>query len=116
MVVEERVYTIHPGKLAEYTSNYEQYGKAVQLRHLVNMVGYYATEIGPLNVVVHMWAYDDLNQRAARRAALFADAEWLDYVKRVQPLLVSQESRVMNPMPFFRAKLDAMVAAAKAVY
>ena len=35
----------------------------VQLKHLPHMVGYYVTEIGRLNLVVHLWAYDDLNQR-----------------------------------------------------
>ena len=33
------------------------------------MLGYYTPEIGPQNMVVHMWAYDDLNQRDACRAA-----------------------------------------------
>jgi len=27
-------------------------------------VGYYTTETGPLNQIVHLWAYQDLNERA----------------------------------------------------
>ena len=46
MYVEERMYTLHVGKAAEYFKNYEQFGMQVQLRHLPHMVGYYVTEAG----------------------------------------------------------------------
>ena len=36
------------------------------------MVGYYVTESGPLNLVVHLWAYDSLDQRDKCRAAMTA--------------------------------------------
>ena len=55
-------------------------GLAVQKRILGHLVGYYSVEVGPLNQVVHLWAYDSLDERAKRRAALWADPEWLAYV------------------------------------
>ena len=54
MYVEERMYVLQIGKAAEYFKNYEQFGLKVQLKHLPNMVGYYVTESGPLNMVVHL--------------------------------------------------------------
>jgi hypothetical protein len=115
MIVEERVYTLQAGKVPEYLAAYAAEGIRIQTGHLGNMVGYYATEIGPLNVVVHMWAYEDLAQRAERRAKMLADPAWLAYVKKVQPFLMNQETRILNPAPFFAAKLEAMVKAANGV-
>ena len=60
MYVEERMYTLQVGTAAQYFKNYEEFGMKVQLKHLPHMVGYYVTESGPLNLVVHLWAYDDL--------------------------------------------------------
>ena len=41
-----------------------------QLKHLPHMVGYYVTEVGTLNMIVHMWAYESLDQREKCRAAM----------------------------------------------
>ncbi len=115
MIVEERVYTLHAGKVPEYLALYAAEGIRIQTGHLGNMVGYYSTELGPLNVIVHMWAYADLGQRAERRAKLMADPEWQTYVRKVTPFALTQESRILNPAPFFAPKLDAMVKAANGV-
>jgi hypothetical protein len=76
MYVEERMYLLHPGKAPEYFKHYEEVGMKVQMRHLPNLVGYYVTEAGMQNLVTHMWAYDDLNQREKMRAAMQADPDW----------------------------------------
>jgi hypothetical protein len=113
MLVEERIYTLHPGKVPVYLKLYEEEGLPIQSRILPAMLGYYSTEIGPLNVIVHMWAYEDLAQRAERRARMMADPGWQAYVPKVTPLIVSQESRILTPAPFFAARLEAMLRAAK---
>jgi len=113
MYVEERIYTMHVGKVAEYFRLYESEGMAVQLRHLPHMVGYYVTEIGPQNLVVHLWGYDDLNQRERCRAAMNADPAWQAYVVKIRPLMITQDTRVMKCAPFFEARLKKMLAAAK---
>jgi hypothetical protein len=113
MFVEERIYTLHPGKVPAYLKLYQEEGLAIQTRILPAMVGYYTTEIGDLNVVVHMWAYEDLKQRAEYRAKLQADPGWQAYVPKVTALIQHQETRIMNPAPFFAAKLEAMIGAAK---
>ena len=100
MIVEERIYTLYPGKVPEYMKHYETEGLAVQIRHLPRMVGYFTTEIGPLNQVIHMWGYDSLDQRAERRAALGADPAWQAYVAKIRPLIITQESKILLPMPW----------------
>jgi len=113
MYVEERIYTLQVGAAAQYFKNYEESGMKVQLRHLPHMVGYYVTESGPLNLVVHLWAYDDLNQRDKCRAAMQADPEWHAYLAKNRPFILSQDTRIMKCAPFFVDRLKKMLAAVK---
>ena len=100
MIVDERIYTLHPGKTAEYLKLYEAKGMPVQVRVLGNMLGYFQTEFGPLNQVVHLWGYDSLEDRRERRQQLFQEDEWLAYLKKMRPLLMSQENKLLIPAPF----------------
>jgi hypothetical protein len=113
MYVEERMYTLQVGKAPEYFKHYAESGMAVQLRHLPHMVGYYVTEVGPQNMVIHLWAYDDLDQREKCRAALSADPDWQAYLPKIRPLILSQDTRIMKCAPFFLERLRKMLAAAK---
>ena len=101
MYVEERIYRLKIGAVAEYCRNYEELGMKTQLKHLPHMVGYYFTEIGGLNCMVHLWAYDSLDQREKCRAAMSADPDWQEYLKKIRPLMKRQESRIMKCAPFF---------------
>ena len=100
MIVEQRTYTLHPGTVPEYLRHYQAEGLAIQRSILGNMVGYFYTEIGPLNQIVHMWAYQDLADRGRRRATLQADPEWRAYTAKVRPFLMSQETKILIPAPF----------------
>ena len=101
MIVEMRTYTLALGATGRYFKLYADKGLAVQKRILGHLVGYYSVEVGALNQVVHLWAYDSLDERAKRRAALWNDKRWLDYVAEVGPLVVKQENQILNPAPFF---------------
>jgi hypothetical protein len=104
MIVEERIHTMHPGTAPLYVAAYEAEGMPIQKRILGRMVGCYTTEFGPLNQVIHMWAYESLAERAERRAALFKDESWLDYLKKVRPHIATQESKLLIPAPFLKVK------------
>jgi NIPSNAP len=102
VIVEMREYTLHPGKVPEYLKLYEQEGLAIQRRILGRMVGYYSTEVGPsINQIIHLWAYDSLDDRIARRRQLQADPGWQAYVEKMRPMLAAQTNRILNPAPFF---------------
>jgi hypothetical protein len=111
MYVEERMYRLKIGAAPEYLKVYEEHGLKVQLRHLPHMVGYYFTEVGTLNMVVHMWAYDSLDQRDSCRAAMYADPAWKVYLDKSRPLMEIQETRIMKVAPFFVERLKKMLAA-----
>ena len=99
--VEMRTYRLVPGGQAEWFKNYEKHAMAVQKEILGNMVGYYYTEHGPLNEIVHMWGYDSLDDRLERHKKLFEQPEWNEFIPKIRPLMETQESRVMIPAPFF---------------
>lgn len=98
--IELRTYTFHPGRLPEFIRIYEQEGLEVQKRILGNMLGYFTTDIGALNQVVHLWGYEDLNQRQERRALLAADKTWQGYLAKILPLIQTMESKILVPTRF----------------
>lgn len=101
-----REYTLHAGKVPEYLKLYEREGLTIQREILGQMVGYYATEVGPaVNQVVHLWAYESFEDRQQRRARLAADPGWQSYLRKMRPMLVEQCNRIMTPAPFFEPEL-----------
>ena len=116
MIVEERNYTVKLAHLPEFWALYSKEGLAIQRRILGNLVGYYSTETGELNVVVHLWAYENYADREERRRKLAADPAWQAYQKKRNDLglIVKQESRILRSAQFFTPILKAMMAAAPA--
>jgi hypothetical protein len=102
MIVEERIYTLHAGQAGAYVKAYEAEGLAIQKPILGRLVGYYTTEFGPLNQVIHLWAYESLAERAERRARLLADEQWKAYAAKVRPMVATQENKLLSPAPFMQ--------------
>ena len=100
MIVEQRTYRFKAGKVPTFMAIYEEKGLEIQKRILGNLIGYFATEIGPLNETVHLWGYASLDDRAARRAALMADEGWRAFLAEILPLLEMQETKVLLPTGF----------------
>jgi len=100
MIYEERTYTIVTGRIQEYMKNYEELGLPVQLEVLGNLVGFFRTEIGGLNKVVHIWGYDSLDDRLDKREKLANHPDWPRYLEANLNLIVEQENRVLIPASF----------------
>jgi NIPSNAP protein len=113
MIVEERIYTLKVGKIPELFKAYEQHGLAAQKRILGGLVGYYSVEAGPLNTIVHMWAYEDMVDRAKRRAQLAQDPDFKEYLAKTAGLVERQENRILVPAPFFEKTFRAVLEAAR---
>ena len=113
MIVEERMYTLHPGKVPEYLKQYQAEGMPIQKRILGNMFGYFFNEVGTQNQIIHLWYYENFAEREQRRAQLGADAAWQAYIGKVRPFISFQETRIMRPAPFFEDTIRKMLAAAK---
>jgi hypothetical protein len=102
MIFELRTYTVTPGRAAEFVKLYETQALALQKKYLGELIGFYVTEIGPLNQVVHLWRYESLADRETRRTKLEADPAWADYraASRQLDALVHQESKILKPTSF----------------
>ncbi len=104
MLFDHRTYKCRPGTVPLQAKLYEEYGFKPQVRHLGEPLAWLIAESGELNTFVHIWAYRDAADRAQRRAAMQADPEWRDYVKRSGEAgyLIEQRTCLMTPATFMR--------------
>ena len=100
MIVEQRDYHVHVGKLPELVRLYELEGIEIQREVLGGFVGAFTTDIGPLSTYTHMWRYESYDERATRRAALGARDDWKAFTAKIQPLIHRQENRILIPTSF----------------
>lgn len=102
MLIDHRTYTVRPGSMAKQMALYEEFGLKPQTRHLGQPLAYLITETGEVNTFVHIWAYKDAADRAARRAAMAADPEWQVYVRKTAEAgyLIAQRNNLMTPASF----------------
>ena len=103
MLVDVRTYTCKPGTIKKHLEVYEQYGKAPQTKHLGQPIAYLVTETGNVNQYVHIWGYENAGDREAKRAAMWADPDWITYTQESAKLgaLINQENKLMRPVDFF---------------
>ncbi len=100
VIVEQRDYHVFTGKLNEVVRMYETEGIELQQRHLGNLIGVFTTDIGALSTYTSMWGYESYAEREERRASLQADERWRDFLGRLQPLLHTQQNRILIPTSF----------------
>jgi hypothetical protein len=100
VIVEKRTYHIHTGKLAELVRLYADEGIAIQEELLGNLIGWFTVDVGELSSVVSLWGYAGAGEREERRAALQADRRWQTFVAKIQPLIHTQQNRILVPTAF----------------
>ena len=95
MIVEVRTYQLKPGTLAEAE---KRFGAALPVREKHSkLAAFWHTEVGALNQIIHVWAYDSFAQRTAVRAAAGNEEGWPPPIRE---FVVSQQSEVFVPAPF----------------
>ncbi len=102
MYVEQRIYTMHPGKLPAWLTLYEEIGGPVSARHMGPLIGMFTVEVGPLNRVVFLRGFDDIDDRDRGAAAREADPDWARFRAESGKLgaLAAQENKLMKPTGF----------------
>lgn len=100
MIIEERIYKIRTDQLRTYLQLVREEGLAIQAPILGGLVGYFVTEIGPLSHVVILWRYEDLQDRAERRACLAETPQWQEFTKRLSATIETMENRILLPTDF----------------
>jgi hypothetical protein len=100
VILEQRDYHVFTGKLPELVRLYETEGIAIQAKVLGGFVGAFTTDVGALSTYTHLWRYDDYAQREERRARLQARDDWKAFLAKIQPLIHTQQSRILVPTSF----------------
>ncbi|XP_061100752.1 protein NipSnap homolog 3A-like isoform X1 [Conger conger] len=96
---EFRTYRVEPAQNAAFL---RLTNEKIHLRTAHSeLLGYWSVEYGGLNQVFHIWKYDSYAQRAAVRAALAQDPEWIEqYISKAMPMLASQDNEVTYRVPW----------------
>jgi hypothetical protein len=100
LIVEQRDYHVFTGKLGEVVKLYETEGIAIQQEILGKLIGVFTTDVGALSTYTSLWGYDNYGEREQRRAKLQSDPRWKSFLERLQPLLHTQQNRILIPTSF----------------
>ena len=100
MIVEQRDYHVFTGKLNELVRLYGEEGIAIQEEILGGLIGVFTTDIGALSTYTSLWRYDSFDERERRRAQLQADERWRLFLAKIQPLIHTQQNRILVPTAF----------------
>jgi NIPSNAP len=97
MIYELRTYTVRQGTLADVVKAASTVSRDIRKDDYGKLEGYWFTDIGPLNQVMHLWSYADLNERARLRAELAKNPRWSsEYIPFIRPHLIRQDIRLMH--------------------
>ena len=100
MIVEQRDYHVFTGKLTELVRLYADEGIAIQQEILGGLLGVFTTDVGALSTYTSLWRYDSHAEREQRRARLQADDRWQRFLAKIQPLIHTQQNRILVPTAF----------------
>ena len=100
MIVEQRDYHVVTGKLPELVRLYGEEGIAIQRDVLGGFLGAFTTDVGALSTYTSLWGYESHAERETRRAALQARDDWQQFLARIQPLIHTQQNRILVPTSF----------------
>ncbi|XP_013781716.1 protein NipSnap homolog 3B-like isoform X1 [Limulus polyphemus] len=98
-IYELRTYTSHPKDFKEFLKLTEE-NFHLRTKHS-KLIGYWTSEIGGLNEVVHIWEYDSYIHRTSVRQNLASDPEWLSaYISKAAPAWMKQDNVSMSLFPW----------------
>jgi hypothetical protein len=95
MIYEFRTYDLKHGTQAEVEQRFaESYAHRKKFSELA---AFWHTDIGPLNQIIHVWPYKDLEERSRIRAASVKENVW---PAAIGEFIVGMRSDIMIPAPF----------------
>lgn len=95
-LVDHRIYTIRLRKMGEFIEVFDRLAMPILLKTLGHPLGFYTSQVGPLNQFVHLWAYESLADYERRCAARDAHPEFPAYLAASEHLIVAQETRLIR--------------------
>ncbi len=109
MIYDMRTYDLNPGALQAYMDAVREVALPLREDYGIKLAGWYYTDIGKLNRVVHIWAYRDYTHFDQARQAVRSDPRWVnEYLPRVKGLVARQQDQIMLASGFFEARVPAL--------
>src|SRR6266513_775040 len=114
MIYELRTYTVKPGTIGDMVKAASTVSRDIRKDDYGKLEGYWSTEIGPLNQVLHMWSYNSFDERARMRAELANNPRWTAVRPPVAPASAGNVYALRNyrgkPAGGLKQWLDAFTA------
>ncbi len=104
MIYELRTYQLVVGGLPEYLETVKTKLLPVIAEHGLKPVGFWYTEIGTLNEVVHLWAFADLNERQQKWGSWARDPRRGEILGKLRQVILSQSNKILTPAEFSELK------------
>jgi hypothetical protein len=98
-LVDHRIYSIALRKMPEFLDVFNRLAMPVLMQTLGHPLGFYTSVVGPLNQLVHLWAYDDMADYERRCRARDTHPDFPAYLQASGHLIVAQESRLIRTAP-----------------
>lgn len=95
-LIDHRIYTIALRKMPEFLDVFDRLAMPVLLKTLGNPIGFYASHVGPLNQIVHLWAYKDLTDYEERCRQRDTHPDFPAYLAASEKLITAQENRLIK--------------------
>ena len=99
-IYELRTYTLFVGKIQEASEIYKELGTPWINKFKKNLVNYYLGDIGALNQIIHIWKFEDDNDRRRLWKQIFSDEDFIKFAAKFRPLVLNQENKLMTQAPW----------------
>ena len=95
MIFEMRTYLLKPGTPLQAE---QAFGERIEARSKLSPIaGFWRSEVGTLNQIIHIWPYKDLNERGAIRTKAVETGVW---PVKIQEFILEMESKILYAAPF----------------
>jgi hypothetical protein len=95
VIYEMRTYLLKPDTVPKVE---EMFGEMIAARaKLSPIAGFWRTEVGTLNQIIHIWPYQSLDERDRIRAEAVKTGVW---PPKVGEFILDMESKILHPAPF----------------
>lgn len=95
-LVDHRIYTIRLRKMGEFIEVFDRLAMPILLQTLGHPLGFWTSQVGPLNQFVHLWGYESLADYEDRSAKRDAHPDFPKYLAASEHLIVAQETRLVR--------------------
>ncbi len=97
MIYELNTYTLKTGSAPEVAKISGSVGRDIRGDDYGKLEGYWITEIGQINQVMHLWSYASFDERSRLRGELAKNERWQrEYLPLLHAKLIRRDVRLLN--------------------